>query len=75
MAVNQVIHGSTEMLQIADAVAREKNIDRETVLDAMENAGRRRVPLRARADRCFDEGEQWRLKLFGQAPSVGSLNA
>ena len=27
MAVNQVIHGSTEMLQIADAVAREKNID------------------------------------------------
>ena len=38
MAVNQVIHGSTEMLQIADAVAREKNIDRDTVLDAMENA-------------------------------------
>lgn len=38
MAVNQVIHGSTEMLQIADAVAREKNIDRETVLEAMENA-------------------------------------
>ena len=38
MAVNQVIHGSTEMLQIADAVAREKNIDRDTVLDAMANA-------------------------------------
>ena len=38
MAVNQVIHGSTEMLQIAEAVAREKNIDRDTVLDAMANA-------------------------------------
>ena len=38
MAVNQVIHGSTEMRQIADAVAREKNIDRDTVLDAMANA-------------------------------------
>ena len=38
MAVPQVIHGSTEMLQIADAVAREKNIEREQVLEAMENA-------------------------------------
>jgi N utilization substance protein A len=38
MAVPQAIHGSTEMLQIADAVAREKNIDRDTVLEAMENA-------------------------------------
>jgi N utilization substance protein A len=38
MAVSQVIHGSTEMLQIADAVAREKNIERDQVLEAMENA-------------------------------------
>ena len=38
MAVPQAIHGSTEMLQIAEAVAREKNIDRDTVLDAMANA-------------------------------------
>ncbi len=38
MAVPQVIHGSTEMLQIADAVAREKNIERDQVLEAMENA-------------------------------------
>ena len=38
MAVNQVIHGSTEMLQIAEAVAREKNIDRDNVLEAMANA-------------------------------------
>ena len=30
--------GNIEMLQIADAVAREKNIDREMVLDAMEQA-------------------------------------
>lgn len=35
---NQVIYGSVEMLQIADAVAREKNIDRETVILAMEEA-------------------------------------
>ncbi len=38
MAVPQVIHGSTEMLQIADAVAREKNIERDQVLESMENA-------------------------------------
>lgn len=30
--------GGTELVQIADAVAREKGLDRETVLDAMENA-------------------------------------
>ncbi len=30
--------GNTEILQIADAVAREKNIDRELVLDAMESS-------------------------------------
>jgi N utilization substance protein A len=30
--------GNSEMIQIADAVAREKNIDRESVLDAMEQA-------------------------------------
>jgi transcription termination/antitermination protein NusA len=35
---NQVIYGSVELLQIAEAVAREKNIDRETVIEAMENA-------------------------------------
>ena len=38
MALQQHVHGSTEMLQIADAVAREKNIDRDTVVEAMENA-------------------------------------
>jgi N utilization substance protein A len=30
--------GSTEILQVADAVAREKNIDRNLVLDAMESS-------------------------------------
>lgn len=38
MALAQQVYGSTEMLQIADAVAREKNIDRDVVLEAMENA-------------------------------------
>lgn len=38
MALAQHIHGSTEMLQIADAVAREKNIERDVVLEAMEDA-------------------------------------
>lgn len=35
---NQAVTGNTEMLQIADAVAREKNIDRDSVLEAMEQA-------------------------------------
>lgn len=35
---NQVIYGSVELLQIAEAVAREKNIDRETVIEAMQDA-------------------------------------
>ncbi len=30
--------GSTELVQIADAVAREKGIDKESVIEAMENA-------------------------------------
>lgn len=34
----QGVTGNTEMIQIADAVAREKNIDRESVLEAMEQA-------------------------------------
>jgi N utilization substance protein A len=48
MAVQQVT-GNTEMVQIADAVAREKNIDRESVLEAMEQAiqtaGRRKYGM------------------------------
>ena len=30
--------GNTEILQVADAVAREKNIDKELILEAMENS-------------------------------------
>lgn len=37
-SLKQAVTGNAEMLQIADAVAREKNIDRESVLDAMEQA-------------------------------------
>jgi N utilization substance protein A len=38
MALAQQVQGSVEILQIADAVAREKNIDRDVVVEAMENA-------------------------------------
>ncbi|MCI5050235.1 MAG: transcription termination factor NusA [Rickettsiales bacterium] len=38
MAYTPQVTGNAEMLQIADAVAREKNIDRESVLEAMEQA-------------------------------------
>lgn len=45
----QAVAGNSEMLQIADAVAREKNIDRDSVLEAMEQAiqiaGRRKYGL------------------------------
>lgn len=59
MAMAQQVTGNTEMLQIADAVAREKNIDRDSVLEAMEQAiqiaGRRKYghehDIRAQIDR------------------------
>lgn len=38
MASSQAVYGSTELLQIADAVAREKSIQRDSVLEAMEQA-------------------------------------
>ncbi len=38
MVVAQSLYGSTELIQIADAVAREKNIDKEIILEAMEQA-------------------------------------
>jgi N utilization substance protein A len=37
-AYGQPIYGSTELLQIADAVAREKGLPKEAVIDAMEQA-------------------------------------
>lgn len=66
----QAVYGSTELLQIADAVAREKNIDRESVLDAMEQAiqiaGRRKYGhehnIRAEIDRKSGEIKLYRAR-------------
>ena len=57
--MSNAVYGSTELLQIADAVAREKSIDKESVIDAMEQAiqiaGRRKYGhehnIRAEIDR------------------------
>src|SRR3954464_13383867 len=38
MAQSQAIYGSTELLQIADSVAREKGLPKDSVLEAMEQA-------------------------------------
>ncbi|MFW0776899.1 MAG: transcription termination factor NusA [Rickettsiales bacterium] len=38
MSATQTIYGSTELLQIADAVAREKGLSKDSVLEAMEQA-------------------------------------
>ena len=62
--------GGTEFLQIADAVAREKGIPKDTVLEAMENAiqvaGRRKYghdhDIRAEIDRKNGEVRLFRVK-------------
>jgi N utilization substance protein A len=58
MSNTQTIYGSAEMLQIAEAVAREKNIDRDTVLEAMEDAiamaGRKKYGMERRIDANID---------------------
>ena len=59
MSAVQSIYGSVELVQIAEAVAREKNIDKESVMEAMEQAiqiaGRRKYghehDIRAEIDR------------------------
>ena len=38
MSATQAIYGSTELLQIADAVAREKGLSKDSVIEAMEQA-------------------------------------
>ena len=61
--------GSVEIVQIADAVAREKNIDRELVLEAMEQAiqiaGRRKYgqehDIRAEINRKSGEVQLFRI--------------
>lgn len=73
----QQVTGNAEMVQIADAVAREKNIDRETVLDAMEQAiqtaGRRKYgqehDIKAHIDR-----RSGVISLFKQTHVVEALD-
>lgn len=75
--VNPVVTGNAEMLQIADAVAREKNIDRESVLEAMEQAiqiaGRRKYghehDIRAEIDR-----KTGQISLYRQTHVVEELD-
>jgi N utilization substance protein A len=45
MAVTGISANRLELLQIADAVAREKSIEREIVIEAIEEAITRRRPL------------------------------
>lgn len=73
----QGTNNNLEMIQIADAVAREKNIDRESVLEAMEQAiqiaGRRKYgqehDIRAEIDR-----KTGSIYLFKQTAIVDALD-
>ena len=70
MAVSQAIYGSTELLQIADAVAREKGLSKDSVLEAMEQAiqvaGRRKYghehDIRAEIDKKTGEIKLYRVR-------------
>ena len=68
---------SREIMLVADALAREKNVDREIVFSALELALaslRKRFPeeveVRVEIDRetgvyeVFDSGKWWRIRLF-----------
>lgn len=76
MAVQQVT-GNAEMVQIADSVAREKNIDRETVLEAMEQAiqtaGRRKYGLEHDIKAVIDR-KSGAISLFKQTHVVEALD-
>src|SRR5271163_1669534 len=69
MALAKSTMGNTEILQIADAVAREKGIGREQVIEALENAiqvaGRRKYGhehnIRAEIDRKSGEIRLYRI--------------
>ena len=66
----QPIYGSTELLQIADAVAREKSLPKEAIIDAMEQAiqvaGRRKYGhehnIRAEIDKKSGEIKLYRVR-------------
>jgi N utilization substance protein A len=70
MATSQAVYGSTELLQIADAVAREKGLSKESVLEAMEQAiqtaGRRKFghehDIRAEIDKKTGEIKLYRVR-------------
>jgi len=70
MATSQAIYGSTELLQIADAVAREKGLSKESVIEAMEQAiqtaGRRKFghehDIRAEIDKKSGEIKLYRVR-------------
>jgi len=71
MGAAQSIYGSTELLQIADAVAREKGLSKESILEAMEQsiqvAGRRKYghehDIRAYIDRKTGEIKLFRVRI------------
>src|SRR5579862_5820341 len=70
MAATQAIYGSTELLQIADSVAREKGLSKESVIEAMEQAiqtaGRRKYghehDIRAEIDKKTGEIKLFRVR-------------
>ncbi len=70
MSAQQAIYGSTELLQIADAVAREKGLSKDSVLEAMEQAiqvaGRRKYghehDIRAEIDKKNGEIRLYRVR-------------
>lgn len=70
MSAQQAIYGSTELLQIADAVAREKGLSKDSVLEAMEQAiqvaGRRKYghehDIRAEIDKKTGEIKLYRVR-------------
>ncbi len=70
MSATQPIYGSSELLQIADAVAREKGLPKEAVIEAMEQAvqvaGRRKYGhehnIRAEIDKKSGEIKLYRVR-------------
>jgi len=70
MSAQQAIYGSTELLQIADSVAREKGLSKDSVLEAMEQAiqtaGRRKFghehDIRAEIDKKTGEIKLYRVR-------------
>ncbi len=70
MSASQAIYGSTELLQIADSVAREKGLSKESVIEAMEQAiqvaGRRKYGhehnIRAEIDKKSGEIKLYRVR-------------